>query len=226
MDAEQRGVVRPWRNDWARSWCPTGCGRSSSHCFRRSGSVRRAVAPGRWMTGRCSTGSGSRRRSTGRPRWSTPPASGRKKGSLTGPNPEDRGKPGSKLHVLTDAAGLPLAVATSAANTHDRLALIPLLQAIPAIRSRRGPRRRRPAKLHADKSYDYPHLRAWLRARGITPRIARRGIETSDRLGRHRWVIERSFAHRPVLPWPPFGLCADETASGVAVSSGSKMNRG
>jgi hypothetical protein len=48
----------------------------------------------------------------------------------------DRGERGSKLHVLTDAAGLPLAVATSAANTHDSLALIPLVQAIPAIRSR------------------------------------------------------------------------------------------
>jgi hypothetical protein len=96
--------------------------------------------------------------------------------------------------VLTDAGGLPLAVATSAANTHDSLALIPLVQAIPAIRSRRGPRRRRPAKLHADKGYDYPHLRAWLRRRRITPRIARRGIETSERLGRHRWVVERSLA--------------------------------
>jgi transposase len=42
--------------------------------------------------------------------------------------------------------------------------------------------------------YDYPHLRTWLRRRGITPRIARRGIETSDRLGRHRWVVERSIA--------------------------------
>jgi IS5 family transposase len=49
-------------------------------------------------------------------------------------------KPGAKLHVFTDASGLPLAVATSAANTHDSLALIPLVQAIPAIRSRRGPR--------------------------------------------------------------------------------------
>jgi transposase len=96
--------------------------------------------------------------------------------------------------VLTDRNGLPLAVALSAANTHDSLALIPLVQAIPAIRSRRGPRRRRPGKLHADKGYDYPHLRAWLRRRRITPRIARRGIETSERLGRHRWVIERSLA--------------------------------
>ncbi len=82
-----------------------------------------------------------------------------KGGPLTGPNPVDRGKPGSKLHELTDATGLPLAMATSAANTHDSLALIPLVQAIPAIRSRRGPRRRRPAKLHADTGYDYPHLR-------------------------------------------------------------------
>jgi transposase len=117
-----------------------------------------------------------------------------KRGSLTGPNPVDRGKPGSKLHVLTERTGLPLAVAVSAANTHDSLALIPLVQAVPAIRSRRGPRRRRPDKLHADKGYDYDHLRAWLRCRGITPRIARRGIESSERLGRHRWIIERSFA--------------------------------
>lgn len=87
-----------------------------------------------------------------------------------------------------------MAVAVSAASTHDSLALIPLVQAVPAIRSRRGPRRRRPAKLHADKGYDYPSLRAWLRSRRISPRIARRGIETSTRLGRYRWVIERSFA--------------------------------
>ena len=26
------------------------------------------------------------------------------------------------------------------------------------------------------------------------PRIARRGIESSDKLGRHRWVVERTFA--------------------------------
>jgi IS5 family transposase len=68
------------------------------------------------------------------------------------------------------------------------------VRAIPAIRSRRGPRRRRPAKLHADKAYDSADLRQWLRDRRITPRIARRGIDSSHRLGRHRWVIERSIA--------------------------------
>ena len=85
-------------------------------------------------------------------------------------------------------------MAVSAANTHDSLALVPLVQAIPAVRSRRGPRRRRPGRLHADKGDDYPHLRSWLRQRRITPRIARRGVETATRLGRHRWVVERSFA--------------------------------
>jgi transposase len=113
---------------------------------------------------------------------------------LTGPSPVDRGKPGSKIHVLSDRAGLPLAVAVSAANTHDSLSLQPLIAAVPAVRSRRGPRRRRPAKLHADKGYDYPHIRAMLKQRGITPRIARKGIDTSQRLGHHRWVIERTIA--------------------------------
>jgi IS5 family transposase len=60
------------------------------------------------------------------------------------------------------------------------------------IRSRRAPRRRRPAKLHADKGYDYDHLRQWLRARHVVPRIARRGIESSARLGQHRWTVERT----------------------------------
>jgi transposase len=68
------------------------------------------------------------------------------------------------------------------------------VQGIPPIRARRGPRRRRPTKLHADKGYDYPPLRRWLRTRAITPRIARRGIENSTHLGRHRWVVERTIA--------------------------------
>ncbi|WP_371583849.1 transposase [Streptomyces sp. NBC_01314] len=77
-----------------------------------------------------------------------------KRGSLTGPNPVDRGKKGSKLHVLSDAQGIPLTVAVSGANMHDSLALKPLIRGIPAVRSRRGPRRRRPVKLRADKT---PH---------------------------------------------------------------------
>jgi transposase len=93
-----------------------------------------------------------------------------------------------------DRAGLPLSVAVSAANTNDAYALKPLVMAIPAIKSRRGPRRCKPAKLHADKAYDQADLRNWVRDRGIAVRIARTGIESGQKLGRHRWVIERSIA--------------------------------
>ncbi|WP_345701722.1 IS5 family transposase [Kitasatospora terrestris] len=117
-----------------------------------------------------------------------------KRGSLTGPNPVDRGKFGSKIHLLTERTGLPISLAISGANLHDSQALIPLVEAIPPIRSRRGPRRRRPGKLHGDKAYDHRFIRSYLRRRQITHRIARRGIESSTRLGRHRWVIERTVA--------------------------------
>jgi hypothetical protein len=106
----------------------------------------------------------------------------------------DRGKPGSKIHVLSKGAGLPVVVGVSAANTNDAYALKPLVQAITAIRSRRGPRRRKPDKLHADKAYDHAELRRWVRRRGIQVRIARKGVETSEKFGRHRWVIERTIS--------------------------------
>ncbi|MFF8597047.1 IS5 family transposase [Streptomyces sp. NPDC015220] len=96
---------------------------------------------------------GAGARWTGPQRSSTRPPFAPKGGSLTGPNPVDRGKKGSKLHVLPDAQGIPLAVAVSGADMHDSLALKPLIRGIPAVRSRRGPRRRRPVKLRADKAY-------------------------------------------------------------------------
>lgn len=94
----------------------------------------------------------------------------------------------------TERTGLPLSVGISAANPHDSQALIPLVKGIPPIRSRRGPRRRRPGKLHADKGYDHTHLRRWLHERGITHRIARKGVDSSRRLGRHRWTVERTLS--------------------------------
>ncbi|GLU47193.1 hypothetical protein Nans01_15440 [Nocardiopsis ansamitocini] len=55
-----------------------------------------------------------------------------------------------------------------------------------------GPRRRRPVKLRADKAYFSADYLVRPRERGIIPRIARPGIESSERLGRHRWKIERT----------------------------------
>jgi IS5 family transposase len=90
-----------------------------------------------------------------------------------------------------------LAVSLSAANTHDSLLREQVIDAVPAIigpRGRPGRPRKRPTKLHADKGYDFPRCRQALRRRGISPRIARRGVESSQRLSRHRWKVERTLA--------------------------------
>jgi transposase len=93
--------------------------------------------------------------------------------------------------VVSDRQGLPLAAVVSAANVNDHLMLNETLDALRPIRQPVGRPRKRPAKLHADKGYDYRSCRELLKRRGITARIARRGIESSTRLGQHRYVIER-----------------------------------
>ena len=116
-------------------------------------------------------------------------------GAEVGPNPTDRGRPGTKRHLVTDARGTPLGIALSGANRHDSMMLVATLDAVQGVRARgRGRPRKRPDKLHADKGYDHRRCRRECRARGIKPRIARRGVDSSARLGRHRWVVERSFA--------------------------------
>jgi transposase len=98
---------------------------------------------------------------------------------------------------VTDRGGLPLAVVLSAANIHDSKVLEEAVDGIEPIKHPRGKPgrpRKRPKKLHADKGYDFPRCRKALRKRGITPRIARRGIDSSEKLGRHRWVVERTLA--------------------------------
>lgn len=70
----------------------------------------------------------------------------------------------------------------------------PVLDAVQPIRQCRGRPRCRPAKLHADKAYDHAACRRACRDRRIVPRIARRGVDGSERLGRHRWIVERTLA--------------------------------
>jgi transposase len=111
-----------------------------------------------------------------------------------GANPVDRAKPGSKLHLAVEGGGLPLSLLVTGTNTNDSLVFEALLDDLPAVRTPAGRRRRRPGKVHADKAYDHRRCRGYLSGRGIRVRIARRGIESSQRLGRHRWKAERSTA--------------------------------
>ena len=117
-----------------------------------------------------------------------------KRGEQTGPNPTDRGKSGTKRHLVVDQNGIPLAIRLTAANVNEVTQLTATLDALAPIKRPRGRPRKRPKKLHADKGYDSAANRQALRQRGIRPRIARRGIESSEKLGRYRWVVERTLA--------------------------------
>src|SRR5260370_30311324 len=56
-------------------------------------------------------------------------------GQETGKNPTDRGKQGTKRHLVVDAHGIPLAVLVSAANVHDSKMLLATVDAIEPIRA-------------------------------------------------------------------------------------------
>jgi transposase len=117
-----------------------------------------------------------------------------KKGGKAGPNPVDRGRPGSKRHLLVDGNGTPLAVTLTGAQVHDSKVFEHLIDGVEPIRSPTGRPRKRPDKVHSDKVYDFSRCLEVFRRRGIRARIARRGIDSSERLGRHRWVVERTLA--------------------------------
>lgn len=109
---------------------------------------------------------------------------------MTGPNPTDRAKSGTKRHLLVDARGVPLAIVVSGANTHDKVMLEELLGSLVV-------RRPDPAaaaqNLCADKGYDYPDTRAAVVDMGYEPHIRARGEEKAARRKGHRarrWVVE------------------------------------
>ncbi|MEW2398045.1 IS5 family transposase [Streptomyces sp. NPDC046862] len=104
---------------------------------------------------------------------------------------------GSKHHLLTDAPGIPLAATLTGGNHNDVTQLIPLLQAVPPVRGKRGPPRRRPDVLPADRGYDHDKYRRLVWDLGVKPLIARRGTEHGSGLCTQRWAVERSFAHLP-----------------------------
>ena len=96
--------------------------------------------------------------------------------------------------MLVDRQGIPLASWLTAANVPDVTMLETLVEAVEPIKQRRGRPRQRPAKLHGDLGYASAANRTYLHRRGITVRLARKGIESREHLGRHRWVVERTLS--------------------------------
>ena len=90
-------------------------------------------------------------------------------GQETGKTPTDRGKQGTKRHLVVDAHGIPLAVLVSAANMHDSKIILATVNAIEPIRAKTRGRLLSPTAQAPcpTRSYDYPHLRLALRKRRI-----------------------------------------------------------
>lgn len=117
------------------------------------------------------------------------------RGVETGPNPTDRGKTGSKRHLLTDGRGTPLTISHTAAGRHDSQKAMQLVDAVPPIKQPRGRPRQRPDELFGDRAYDAEQkIRRPLRKRGIQPQIARRYEDHGSGLGKYRYVVEACFA--------------------------------
>jgi transposase len=108
-------------------------------------------------------------------------------GELTGPNPTDRGKPGTKYHVVVATDGIPLAAIPSAANVHDTRLFPHLLRLAQVVCAAIG-------RLHADAAYDSADNRALCLQDGIQPPIRGIGEPHGSGLGTVRCVVEHDCA--------------------------------
>jgi putative transposase len=120
-------------------------------------------------------------------------------GEATGKNPTDRAKRGSKIHLLVDQRGAPLAVYITGANQHDKCAVVSVVVAVVV---------RRPTQRQhfcADRGYDYADVHEFVLGAGYTPHIKHRrrrgepaGVEHpipgEVRFPARRWVVERTFS--------------------------------
>jgi transposase len=115
-------------------------------------------------------------------------------GAKTGPNPTDRGKNGSKRHLIVDGQGTPLAIEHTGANVHDSEVAIALVDGIPPIKQPRGRPRKRPDEVLGDRAYDAEQkIRKPLRRRKTEPLIAKRNTAHGSGLGKFRYVVEAAF---------------------------------
>jgi DDE family transposase len=108
-------------------------------------------------------------------------------GELTGPNPTDRGKAGTKYHIVASTDGIPLGVVPSAANVHDTRLFPHLLRLAQVVCAAIG-------RLYADAGYDSAENRRLCLRDGIEPHIREVGAPHGSGLGSVRCVVEHDCA--------------------------------
>jgi len=117
-------------------------------------------------------------------------------GGKTGKNPTDRGKLGSKRHILVDGRGAPLAVVVSGAQAHDKTCAVQVLDSVVV------PRPKSLYRVHhlcGDKAYDAADIRQAAAERQYQVHISRRGISVDEISKKkhqpaRRWVVERTLS--------------------------------
>lgn len=137
-----------------------------------------------------------------------------KGGDHTGRSPVDRGKTGSKHHVIVDADGIPLAATVTGGNRNDVTQLLPLIHAVPPIRGKRGRPRQHPDLLYADRGYDHDIYRRQVCDLGIRPLIARRAPDTAA-----AWERTAGWSKRPS---PSYTGSADCASAGRSAPTSTK----
>jgi len=115
-------------------------------------------------------------------------------GEGTGPSPVDRGKPGTKHHVITDASGIPLAGSVTPADRNDVTEMAPLVNKLPEVAGEVGRPRRKPDASQGDPAYDSEPHRQGLREMGVEPIPPERDIDDREGLGETRWPVERTLS--------------------------------
>jgi transposase len=108
-------------------------------------------------------------------------------GELTGPNPTDRGKRGTKYHLVVASDGIPLAALPSAANVHDTMLFPTLLRRALVVCAAI-------ARLYADAAYHSANNQKLCLKDGILPLIRQRGEPHGSGLGTVRCVVEHANA--------------------------------
>jgi putative transposase len=115
-------------------------------------------------------------------------------GKKTGPNPTDRAKRGTKRSVLTEGHGVPIGLAVSGANTHDKRLVEETLSSVPIAAPDPD---EVDQHLCLDKGYDYEDVRETVAEYGYTAHIPHKGEDPSQRrklpgYRARRWVVERT----------------------------------
>ena len=115
-------------------------------------------------------------------------------GEATGRNPTDRGKQGTKRHLLTEGAGLPIGLVVTGANRHDKTQVEAVLESL--LFGLPVPDAATAQHFCGDKGYDYDDIRSLISFWGYTAHIKSRGEEEQalqvPGYRARRWVCERT----------------------------------